>query len=361
MDNLELKNLIDELRALPKEVEWVEFKSGSATANDKLGEYISALSNAACIANQPFGYLIFGVEDEAHQVIGTDYNFKIKKVGNEELELWIRRLLSPSIQFLHFSCQYNERLRLEIFQIPAAKGEPTFFQRVPYIRFNSSVADLRGYSHYLKKIYNSEDDWSAKIIKDATIDDLEPDAIFKAREKFKEKKEGEPFFEEIDSWSNSTFLDKARITIGGKITNTAIILLGKTESSHFVSPAVAQITWKLDTEESAYEHFETPLFLNVNKVLSRIRNLKFKFFPDNELLSTEVNKYDTKVILEALNNCIAHQDYSLHSRILITEQINKLIFTSAGSFFEGKVEDYSLEQKTLKDTETVSLLKLWSI
>jgi ATP-dependent DNA helicase RecG len=153
-------------------------------------------------------------------------------------------------------------------------------------------------------------------------------------------------FDEIDQWDNATFLDKAKITIGGKITNSAVILLGKPESAHLISPSVAQITWKLDTEEQAYEHFDIPLFVEINKVLARIRNVKYKFFPDNQLLSVEVNKYETKVILEALNNCIAHQDYSQHSRIILTEQINKLIFTNAGGFVEGTAEDYTSGNKT---------------
>jgi ATP-dependent DNA helicase RecG len=345
MYNSELTQLVDDLRSLPKENEWVEFKTGLATTNEKLGQYISAISNAACIANQSYGYLIFGIVDETHKVVGTSYHFKNAKEGNEELELWIRRLLLPSIRFQHFVCQYNS-FYLEVFKIPAAKAEPTHFKKIPYIRFDSSMTDLRNFPDHIKAIYNSDEDWSAQISERATIDDLDPVAIEKAKEKFKEKKVSSPLYDEIDNWDNPAFLDKAKITIGGKITNTAIILLGKPESAHLISPAVAQITWKLDTEEQAYEHFEMPLFLSINQVLARIRNVKYKFFPDNQLLSVEVNKYETKVILEALNNCIAHQDYSRNSRIILTEQINKLIFTNAGGFIEGSPEDYTAGSKT---------------
>ncbi len=100
---------------------------------------------------------------------------------------------------------------------------------------------------YIKVIYNSQEDWSAKVVESATIKDLDSEAIFLARAKFKEKMVGKPFFDDIDRWSDETFLDKARITLNGKITNTAIILLGKHESSHYILPSVAQITWKLDT------------------------------------------------------------------------------------------------------------------
>ena len=347
MTNPELIELIDELRALPKENEWVEFKTGNVTTNDKLGQYISGLSNAACIANQAFAYLVFGINDETHQAVGTNFNFKNRKEGNEELELWIRRFLSPSIKFDHFVCDYGTN-HLEIFRIPAATGEPTNFKNYPYIRFDSSLTDLKKYPHFLRAIYNSQTDWSAQIVEKATIDNLDAKAIKLAREKYKEKNTNASFYDEIDNWSNKIFLDKLKITIDGKITNTAIILLGKPESAHFISPAVAQITWKLDTEEKAYEHFGMPLFSEINAILSKIRNVKYKFFPDNQLVATEVMKYDSEVILEALNNCIAHQDYSRHSRILLTEQINKLIFSSEGSFFEGTAEDYTAGDKTPK-------------
>lgn len=347
MNNEELIILVDELRNLPKENEWVEFKTGTATTNEKLGQYISAISNAACIANEPFGYFVLGIVDETHEVIGTKFKFKNRKEDNQELELWIRRLLHPSINFQHFICQYG-LYQLEILKIPAAAGEPTHFKKIPYIRFDSSLTDLRNYSHHIRAIYNSQIDWSAITIERATINDLDPVAIAQAREKFKEKNAAKQWFNEIDNWDDATFLDKAKITVNGKITNAAIILLGKTESAHYISPSVAQITWKLDTEEKAYEHFEIPLFLSINDVLQQIRKLKYKFFPDNKLISVEVNKYETKVILEALNNCIAHQDYSRHSRILLTEQTHKLIFENEGGFIEGNAEDYTFGEKTPK-------------
>lgn len=345
MTNQDLISLIDELRALPKENEWVEFKTGNVTTNEKLGQYISGLSNAACIANKSFAYLVFGINDDTHEVEGTNYKFKNRKEGNEELELWIRRYLSPSIKFDHFTCDYETKY-LEIFRISAAIGEPTNFKNYPFIRFDSSLTDLKKYPHYLRAIYNSQTDWSAQIVEKASIDDLDEDAIKVAKEKYKEKNINQPYYKDIDNWSPKTFLDKLKITVDGKITNTALILLGKPETAHYLSPAVAQITWKLDTEEKAYQHFNMPLYTEVNNVLAKIRNVNYKFFPDNQLVAAEVIKYDTEVILEALNNCIAHQDYSRHSRILLTEKINKLIFSNEGSFFEGTAEDYTAGEKT---------------
>ena len=198
----------------------------------------------------------------------------------------------------------------------------------------------------MKKIYNSLVDWSAKIIEHATINDLDEDAILLARVKFKEKSLNKSYYQKIDNWDTATFLDKAKITINGKITNTAIILLGKPEKVHYLLPAVSEICWKLETEEKAYEHFTPPFIINTKNLLNQIRNVKYKFFPTDELIATEVMKYNTRVILEALHNAIAHQDYNANSRIIIKEKKDKLIFQNAGNFFDGTPEEYILGNKT---------------
>lgn len=346
MTEQELNILLDELCSHPHELQWLEFKmnKGSIT-NEQIGEYISAMSNGAALANKPFGYLVWGVEDKTQLIKGTNFTFSNAKQTNQDLELWLRNLMLPRINFEIFEFRYDGK-PVVLLRIPAAKGEPTHFQKRASVRIGSNKTDLRNFPNYVRIIYNSQDDWSSKIIDKATISDLDPDALKLAREKFKEKSTKASFYQEIDHWDDVVFLNKAKITIGGKITNTAIILLGKEESSHFLLPAVAEITWKLETEEKAYEHFGIPLLLNTTDVLQHIRNLKYKFFPDNELLSTTVNKYDTRSILEALNNCIAHQDYSLHSRIILTEKVDKLIFSNAGSFYEGKPDDYTEGEKT---------------
>lgn len=287
-----------------------------------------------------------GVVDGTQNIIGTNFIFSKAKQGNQDLELWVRNLLHPKIKFQIFEFKYAGTHPIVLLRIPAAKSEPTHFQKKPYIRIGSHKTDLRNHTELIRLIYNSQTDWSAQIIEQATINDLDEAAIKVAREKFKEKSSRSSFYNEIDSWDNSTFLDKAKININGKITNTSIILLGKEEASHYLLPANAEITWKLETEEKAYEHFGTPLLLNTTKVLQNIRNVKYKFFPDNELLATTVNKYDTRTILEALHNCIAHQDYSFHSRIIVTEKVDKLIFSNAGSFYEGNPDDYAGGDKT---------------
>lgn len=342
----DLYNLLEELVAHPIETQWIEFKMGAGSiSNEQIGEYISAMSNGATISNQPFGYMVWGVDDDTHEVKGTNFCFTTAKQGNQDLELWVRNLLHPKISFEIFEFAYHNK-NVVMLRIPSSKGEPTNFKKKPFIRIGSNKTDLQNFPEYVRIIYNSLEDWSAKIIENASVSDLDTDAIAVAKEKFKEKSSKAKYYNEIDNWDTQTFLDKAKVTINGKITNAAILLLGKEEASHYLLPSIAEITWKLETEEKAYEHFSCPLLLNTSQVLQNIRNIKYKFFPDNELLATTVDKYDTRTILEAMHNCIAHQDYSLNSRIIVTEKIDKLIFANAGSFFEGNPDDYSAGDKT---------------
>jgi ATP-dependent DNA helicase RecG len=344
MTNTDLIDLLHDLCAQPREQQWLEFKLNGID-HEQIGEYISAMSNGATLANKPFGYLIWGVEDGTHTIKGTTFSFADAKHGNQDLELWLRLYLNPKINFelFEFDCEGKQ---IVLVRIPAAKSEPANFQKKPFIRVGSNKTDLRKYPDWIRIIYNSQEDWSAKIIEKANIADLDPQALKVAREKFKEKNPNVPYFNQINTWDDATFLDKARITIDRKITNTALLLLGKPESTHYLLPSVAEITWKLDTEEKAYEHFTIPFLLTTTQVMQRIRNVQIRFYPDFELLATTVNKYDTKSILEAIHNCVAHSDYSLRSRIIVIEKIDKLIFTNAGNFFEGMPEEYCLGEKT---------------
>lgn len=346
MTQEELKELLSKLRALPDETEWVEFKEAKNTFNfNDIGKYFSALSNEANLKGRDCGWLIFGIEHKSRKIINTLFRpnrTDLDSLKSEIASKTTRRITFIEIYELHFS-----EGRVIMFQIPASpKGLPIAWDGHYYGRDGESLVALN--LQEIEQIRNQgqQYDWSAQSCEDADINDLDGEAIKMAKEKYKTNNQNRPFAAEIDSWDIKTFLDKAKITINGKITNTAIILLGKPESTHFISPAVARITWKLEDTETAYEHFDPPFYPNINKVYQKIRNVKYKILPENILIPIELDKYEQWVILEALNNCIAHQDYSLRSRIIVTERPGELIFTNAGTFFEGTLDDYTLGDKT---------------
>ncbi|MDR2804484.1 MAG: transcriptional regulator, partial [Dysgonamonadaceae bacterium] len=212
------------------------------------------------------------------------------------------------------------------------------FEGFYYGRLNESLVALN--IEKIDRIRNQVigKDWSKNIIPDATIEHLDKEAIREAREQYKKK---HPHLaKDVDNWDDVLFLDKASITIEGKITNTAILLLGKDTSSHLLSPAIGQISWILKDKPEGYEHFYTPFILSVNKVLACIRNTKYRYMiDDTTLFPDEVTHYDDWVIREALNNAVAHSDYSKQSRIILLEYNDRLIFDNAGGFIPDSVEE----------------------
>ncbi len=230
--------------------------------------------------------------------------------------------------------------RIVMFQIPAApKGIPVAFDGHYYGRDGEDLSPLNLEEIERIRAQTALEDWSAAIVPDAAIDDLDPAAISKARENYKNKFPGQA--KDVDQWDDITFLNKAKVTIKGKITRTAIILLGKPESEHFISPAEAKTRWLLKDakgNDKDYHIESCPLLLAVDKIYAKIRNLKYRYIKEGTLFPDEVDQYEPFVIREAINNCIAHQDYTKGGRINVVEMEDQLIFTNLGSFIPGSVE-----------------------
>ena len=335
----ELKKLLDEFLSLPSETEWLEFKEAKDNYDfNKLGEYFSALSNEANLKGKPYGWLIFGIDNKTRNIVGTRY--RPHRNNLDSLKLEIANKTTNRITFMEIHELHLPNGRVIMFQIPAApKGIPIAWEGHYYGRDGQSIGALN--LQEIEQIRNQVKnyDWSAQICDGATIHDLNKDAIIKAREKYKEKFPQKR--QEVNEWDDVVFLNKAKITIHDKITRTAIILLGKEESEHFLSPSVAKISWILKGEnglEKDYEHFGPPFLLNSDAVYNKIRNLKYRYLLNNTLFPTEITQYEPYVIREALHNCIAHQDYELKGRIHVMEKPDELIFTNLGSFIPGSIE-----------------------
>jgi ATP-dependent DNA helicase RecG len=256
-----MERLIEELRALPKETEWVEFKVNKYEPQE-LGEYLSALANSACLHGRKKAYLVFGIQDGTHDVVGTDFRPRKKKVGNEELENWLAYQLDPRSDFVIHEFDHQNK-RIVFFEIDAAHNRPVKFHGTAWIRVGSYKKKLADYPEKERKIWANpkRHDWSAGICKTATIDDLDQSAIVRARLEYRKK--NPQLSGEIEGWDDASFLNKAKICIDGKITRTAIILLGKPESAHHLSPSVAQVSWILQSEDGIPKDYSPPLLLNV--------------------------------------------------------------------------------------------------
>ena len=337
-NNDELLDILDELLA-NEENECVEFKRAKNDFDiDLLGKYFSALGNEANLKNKQYSWIIFGVDNKTHDLIDTNFlydnNFnKIKKQ--------IADNTTDNITFIEIYSIYKDDKRVIMFQVPAASGVPINWKGFAYGRAGESLMPLA--SNKIEQIkVTANYDWSRQIIYEATIDNIDKEAIKLAREQFKKKYEGKEIANEIDNISDIDFLNKVKLTLNGKITMACMLLLGKNEDDYLMNGYNPKMTWKLYDEINVidYEHFGIPFIVNVEKLKSKIRNLRYRYMVnENTLFPNEVDQYDNYILRELINNCIVHQDYRLHGNINVMEYKDKLIITNEGNFIPETVEN----------------------
>ena len=325
--------------------EWKEWRSLKSNISGRKGEDL--VSYVSALANMDGGCVVIGAQDKTLVTTG------IQDFADYTPENVVHRILgkTPGLPSLG--------LRIEVLQasdtgaivwlvhVPRhAARQPVLAHDRAWQRDGDSLTDLR--EDRRKAILNelmAGHDWSAGVVTTATLTDLDPHAIAKAREKFAAKHQRERWAADIETWSVTEFLDRAKITLHGQITRTALLLLGRPDSVALLTPNSAEISW-LVREERIAKHFDPPFLLTTTEVAQHIRNPNIKLFPATELLAVELPRYDNKMILEGLHNCVAHQDYEQGGRIVVLETSGRLKLINPGCFVDGEPEDYFTGQRT---------------
>lgn len=323
--------------------EWKEFKSLKNSAAGSAGNDI--ISYISAISNMQGGNLIVGVEDNTLSIVGIK-NFSGYTIENVRFRI---NGNCTNLDVQNFSVKEyissDSHKIIWVFNIPKHQFRlPVYAHKKTWQRIDDNLVEMTKsrLDSILTQVQINED-WSKEIVNDATILDLDKNAIQKARIEF--KKRNPKYENEVDIWNDTDFLNKAKITIKSKITKTALILLGKEESEHFLDSSV-KIRWNLktvDNQDKDFEVFSIPLLLSVDDVFLKIRNLKYRYLRPGTLFPDEVLRYEPYIIRESLNNAIAHQDYTKASRINVVEiEDDHLIFSNYGSFLPKSVEDVVL-------------------
>ena len=342
----ELSTLLQDLIAT-WENEVIEFKAvGNSYSTSDIGKYFSALANEANLRGADRGWLVFGVDNKSRSVVGSDYRRNHERL--QGLKNDIASSTEPRASFHEIHELDHPCGRVLLFEVPPApRGIPISWNGHYYARNGESLSPLD-----LNKIdqirqQDASEDWSAGLVPGATVNHLDDEALAAGRAAFAAR---HPRLapDEIAGWSTETFLERAKLTIDGGISRAALLLLGREDSAHLLSPLLAEITWKLVGAEQAYEHFGLPFFLNTSKVYDRIRNVQVRLLQPGTLIQTEIPKYDRQSVLEGIHNCVAHADYRTGSRIVVTEHPDRVVLENAGSFFDGKPEEYVTETRTPK-------------
>ena len=240
------------------------------------------------------GHLVVGVEDNTLKIVGTDtYNYTTQQATLRLTNL-CANLSSEGLDIEEFVTEDTHKT-VWVIHIPKHKPKlPVYAHNKAWQRIEDSLVELT--PERLNAILEETSptyDWSAEIVAEATLDDLEPMALQKAREEYKSVHP--KLATEVDTWDDMELLGRAGVAVKGKLTRAAILLLGKPTSVHFLTPSVATITWVLidgQDEKRDYEHFTIPFLLTVDEALAKIRNLNQRILPGGTLFPGIVKQYD---------------------------------------------------------------------
>ena len=341
MTQLELQQYL--LHEYPQEnarCEWKEFKNlKNSFCGDERNDVISYVS---AIANMEGGYLVVGVHDKTLEIVGTDtYNYDRQKAILRMTE----RCANLSSEGLDIDEYITDDTQKTVWVIHIPKHlpkRPIYAHDKAWQRIEDSLVELtpERMNAILDEPLVTDTDWSAVIVPNTTIDDLDELAIAKAKVMFKKVHNRIPSAE-VNAWSVEEFLSNAGVMIDGGITRAAIILLGKPVSVFKLRPAVVRVTWSLRDEHGDvvdYEHFTAPFILTVDQILAKVHNLTMREMPGGTLFPDVMQQYDDYSMREVLHNCIAHQDYTLQERINLVENPGFLYYANGGSFIPGTLQ-----------------------
>ena len=341
MTELEFQQYL--LREYPQEnarCEWKEFKNlKNSFCGDEKNNVISYVS---AITNMEGGFLVVGVHDKTLEIVGTDtYNYDRQKAILRLTE----RCTNLSSEGLDVEEYITDDTKKVVWVIHIPKHlpkRPVYAHDKAWQRIEDSLVELtqERLNAILDEPLFTDTDWSAVIVPNATIDDLDEVAIAKAKVMFKKVHSRIPAAE-VNAWSTEEFLSNAGVMIDGGITRAAIILLGKPVSVFKLRPAVVRVTWSLrDKHEDVidYEHFTAPFILTVDQILAKVHNLTMREMPGGTMFPDVMQQYDDYSMREVLHNCIAHQDYTLQERINLVENPGFLYYANGGSFIPGSLQ-----------------------
>lgn len=325
------------------ENEVIEFKEAEKDYDrDKIGRYFSALSNEANLRGLQYGWLVFGVNNKERKIVGTGYR---NSKGLDTLKHEIGAGMTGGMSFIDiyeiFPVVDGVEKRVVMFQIPAAvTAIPTGWHNQEYARDGESLVPLS--EEKRERIRRQVRlDWSKRFIPNATMEHLDKAAISIAREKYKQKMDDLHISAEVDKMSDEEFLERRKLVTNGRVTNAAMLLLGNS-AYDYLFESVPEASWRIyDSKEMVkdYEIYKIPFITLGDRILKNIRNLTYRYMPDQmTLFPMETKQYDTWVLRELLNNCIAHSDYNLGGRIYVNEFEDKLILTNPGSFIPEGIE-----------------------
>lgn len=325
-------SLINELRNLTNETEYVEFKVGNDSP-EMIGEYISAISNSASLHERDTGYLIYGIKDETHEIVGTGFRPKLTKVGNEELENWLLKLLTPHVDYKFVDLE-AETGHVVVIEIPAARVQPTAFKGIEYIRVGLYKKKLKDFPEKERKLWRIFDirpyeTMPAKQnVSDSTITELLDTGAFYTLMKLPVPRTRDGIIHDFQEYGFIKRMDNGHYVI----TNMGALLFAKDFRSfdYLDNKAIRVIRYKGSGRTNAIrdQFFRKGYAVCFDEIITYIMSM----LPQEETIETALREefimFPEKAVREMLGNLIIHQDMTVRGQSLMVEIFDERIEVS---------------------------------
>lgn len=336
---------IEKLKYSKESEDKVEFKKGEqgniaydgGTKTKPSDRRRCVLGYVTALCNEKGGSLVIGMEDKyPHKVVGTKQNDG--SIGVLEANIYRDTGIRPYIYEL-YEDEKNKKGRVLVIEVPARPIGTIFkFEDVPLMRVGEELKPMSD-EVYLSILQEKEPDFSQQICTAATINDLDATAIRIVKEKYAKKQKNPRFL----TLGDEQILNDLDLIVNGKVTNAAIILLGKEDfiKKHYPQAAVT-LEFRHSESQITFDNriiYRQPFFIMIEQLWHDI-DLRNGSFPIKEgPYIFDVPYFNEEVIRESVNNAIAHRDYSRNSETVIKQYPQKLIITNAGGFPHGVTID----------------------
>lgn len=335
MKEQELRDLVDYLVSLSNEKEWLEFKVNNSKP-EVIGERLSALSNSACLLDEPYGYLVYGIEDKNHEIVGTKFNVKSERNGNEDLEMWLLNRLNPRIDIEAAEFDYAPGKHISIFRIPAAVNRPVTFLNEAYVRVNTCTKKLSLYPEKEAKIWRNvpKVSFEAGIAK-SSVTSADVLALLSTERYFDLLKLPYPTTREavLDKFASEKYIVPS--SAQWHITNLGAMLFAKNLSDFdgLNRKSIRVVTYKgkskLDTLKD--EFFMQGYAISIERAIHWIGSQ----LPTKELIGAALREnesaYPEKSIREIAENMVIHQDFDIQGFPTVEIFDDRVEFTNSGT------------------------------
>lgn len=356
MEYIEFKKIVDSLIIRGRETEWIEFKE-NFHSKEEIGERISALSNSAYLCNMPYGYIVFGIDDESLCVVGTDLYATRKKVGNEELESWLSTRLNPRIDFeIIDDFDYEDKGHICLFKIPAAADRPISFLHEAYVRIGSTTRKLKDFPQKESKIWNGRKKSLDSIVVKEKLLAMEVLALLSSETYFDMMHLPLPSNSEgiIERFLGEKIIIKDEI--GYSITELGALLFAKhlTDFDLLRRKQVRAVVYreknKLDIIREQF--FDVGYAVGFSRIIDWINDQ----LPSNETIGSalreRITMYPIIAIREIVANMLVHQDFSEQGFPMVEIYTDRVEVSNPGQpviNVERFIDEYNSRNAALAD------------